>query len=69
MNPRRNKTLADRIAPYRKTVTALVTGLIGWAAVVIVSEPSNVTATEWLGLAIAVATALGVYAVPNDPPG
>lgn len=55
------------LAPYRKTITALTTGLIGWASVVIVSEPTNITATEWLGLAVALATAFGVYAVPNEP--
>ena len=34
----------ERFAPYRKTVTAVVTGLIGWAAVVITSEPTAITA-------------------------
>ncbi len=61
--------MIERLAPYRKTVAAVVTGLIGWATVVVVSEPTNITATEWLGLAIALATALGVYAVPNEPSG
>ena len=52
---------------YRKTITAVVTGLIGWAAVVITSEPAAITASEWLMGATALATALGVYAVANDP--
>ena len=55
------------LAPYRKTVTAVVTGLIGWAAVVITSEPTAITASEWLMGATALATALGVYAVANQP--
>lgn len=51
---------------YRKTITALVTGNIGWAAVVIASPPAAVTASEWLALAVVEATALGVYAVSNS---
>ena len=54
-------------APYRKTITALVTGLIGWATIVVNSEPTSVTSSEWIALATVVAVALGVYAVPNDP--
>lgn len=53
--------------PYRKTVAALVVGVLGWAGVVITSEPAAVTASEWLQLAVAAATALGVYAVANEP--
>lgn len=55
------------LAPYRKTVAALVVGVIGWAGVVVTSEPSHITASEWLQLAVAAATALGVYAVANEP--
>ena len=53
---------------YQKTVTALVAGVIGWGAVVVASPTNAITSSEWLGLAVVVATALGVYAVPNDPP-
>lgn len=53
--------------PYRKTITAIVVGLIGWASIVIVSPQAHISASEWLGLAVALATALGVYSVPNDP--
>lgn len=53
---------------YQKAFAALVTGVIGWGAVVIASKPAPVTAAEWLGLGVVVATALGVYAVPNTPP-
>ena len=55
------------LGPYSKTVTALVTGLIGWGGVVVSSVATHITASEWLFLAVAVATALGVYAVPNGP--
>lgn len=49
----------------RKTITALVTGGLGWGTAVIESAPSGVTATEWIMLGTVVAVALGVYAVPN----
>lgn len=53
------------IASIRKALTPLVTGLIGWGAVVIHSPSGPVTAQEWWGLAVVAATALGVYAIPN----
>jgi len=52
---------------YRKTITALVTGLIGWGAAVVASASTPVTATEWIMLATVSATALGVYGVTNEP--
>lgn len=56
----------SKLAPYRKTITAIVTGLIGWAAAVVASKPSAITATEWIMLATVLATALGVYGVSNN---
>lgn len=58
--------LWNRLAPYRKTIAALATGAIGWATLVVTSEPSAITAVEWIAGATALATALGVYAVPNE---
>lgn len=55
------------LGQYRKAITALVTGTIGWAAVVIASPSGPVSASEWLGLAVVVATSLGVYSIANDP--
>jgi hypothetical protein len=52
---------------YRKTITAVVTGVIGWAAVVVASNQTAITASEWLMLATVVATACGVYTVANQP--
>lgn len=52
---------------YGKAIAALVTGVIGWAAVVVASPPAAVTSSEWLGLCVVAATALGVYGVPNVP--
>lgn len=51
----------------RKTVTALVTGNLGWVATVIASEPAKISQSEWLMLAIVNATALGVYSFANKP--
>lgn len=51
---------------YRKTITAVVTGLIGWAAVVISSEAVKISGPEWIMLATVLATALGVYSVKNE---
>lgn len=53
---------------FQKAITALVVGGLGWAGVVISSKPAPVSASEWLGLGVVVATALGVYGVPNTPP-
>ena len=53
------------LSKYAKTITALVSGVLGWAAVVISSAAAPVSASEWLGLGVAVATSLGVYAVSN----
>lgn len=53
------------LAQYNKTIAALVTGLLGWGAVVITSVPAAVTASEWLSLGVALATALGVYTIAN----
>lgn len=50
---------------YRKTIAAVITGAIGWAAAVVVSDPAAITASEWVMGATALATALGVYTVQN----
>lgn len=55
------------LGKYAKLVTALVTGAIGWAVLVVASDPSSITATEWVTGATYLATALGVYSVPNAP--
>lgn len=49
----------------RKTITALVTGTIGWAYMVNDSVTPGVTTGEWIGLAVVAATGLGVYTVAN----
>ena len=55
-----------KLTKYTKSITALVTGVLGWAAVVVSSEPSAITSSEWLQLAVTIAVALGVYASPPN---
>jgi len=52
---------------FNKTIVAVVTGLIGFGILVVDSPSSAITSTEWIAGAIALATAIGVYAVPNQP--
>lgn len=55
----------SKLNEYRKTIAAVVTGGLGWGALVVASEPAAVTAAEWLAGGVALATALGVYLIPN----
>ena len=58
------------MSKYAKSITAFVTGILGWLSYVIAANPTHFTVTnpEWLALAVAVATALGVYGMPNTAP-
>lgn len=58
-------TKGNPMSKYRKTIAAVVTGLIGWATMVVASDSSSITSTEWIALATVLATALGVYGVTN----
>lgn len=53
------------LGPYAKFVSALITGLIGWATLVVNSAPADISSSEWIVLATAAATAFGVVVVPN----
>lgn len=53
------------MSPYLKLIAAVVTGVIGWATLVVNSAPADITSSEWIVGATALATALGVYLVPN----
>lgn len=52
---------------YSKTISALVTGAIGWATLVVNSASGPITSAEWIVGATALATALGVYTFANQP--
>lgn len=57
--------MLTKLAPYKKTVAAVVGAGTAFAALVITSEPAAITAPEWLSGGIGLATALGVYGVEN----
>ena len=50
----------SRLGPYSKFVTALIGIAVTYAAQFYGTNP-------WVAAAVAVASALGVYAVPNSP--
>ncbi len=53
------------LGTYNKTITALITGLIGWGSAVVTSDTTAITAAEWIMLATVIATALGVFSIAN----
>lgn len=63
------RTLVKFWREARKTVASLVGGTITWGYMVVASDQTSITAQEWLGLAVVVATALGVYQVTNKEQG
>lgn len=56
----------NHLPAIRKTVTSVVGALLTWGTVVVTSDPTRITASEWLLAAGSLATALGVYAVRNE---
>lgn len=62
--PAPKPSLLTRLAPYRKAFTSLVGLGLTWATFYFGSNPAD---AKWLSIAIGVASALGVYAVPNAP--
>lgn len=52
---------------YSKSITALVGAVLTWTGAAYVPD-GHVTRAEWFGLAVALATAVGVYAVTNNDP-
>lgn len=53
------------IGKYAKTVVAVLLG-VGYAAQAAIVD-GTITNTEWVGIGLAVLTAVGVYAAPNAP--
>lgn len=51
--------MTDFLKTYAKTITAVITGLIGWAIAYQIADE------QWIALATVLAVAFGVYAVPN----
>lgn len=52
---------------YSKLITAIVSGVIGWATLVVNSPAADISAQEWIVGATYLATAFGVFAVSNAP--
>ena len=52
------------IAPYRKTIVAVIGGVLAWAQVAYVPD-GHIDRAEYYGLAVALATAFGVYGISN----
>lgn len=50
---------------YAKAITAIVGAVSTWAATY---YPDDLDVQKWLGLATALATVIGVFAIPNSPP-
>lgn len=57
----------NTIKGYKKSIAAVVGAVISWAQLVVGSSQSNITAPEWIVLAIGLATAFGVYQLANEP--
>lgn len=55
------------MTPIKKAIAAFLTGLVTWATSVVVSEPTQVTAGEWVQLlgSVVVASFL-VWLIPNE---
>lgn len=54
----------SNLPAYKKTIAALVGSVLTWG---VVAQVDGITAAEWWGLAVAAATALGVYGTVNEP--
>lgn len=57
----------NKLKAYKKTIAAVVGALISWGQLVIFSASESITSSEWLALAIGLATAFGVYQLANEP--
>jgi L-serine deaminase len=53
---------------YSKLIAALVAGAIGWATLVVNSPAAHISAQEWIVGATYLASAFGVFVVPNQYP-
>jgi len=62
---RADTTRETPMTKYRKSITAGITGLIGWATAVVASPAAGITASEWIALATVAAVTAGVYQAPN----
>lgn len=61
--------ISSWFAKKQKAVAGLVGAVLTWCSVIAYQDGGfrNIIAPEWVGLAIALATALGVYTATNAP--
>lgn len=50
---------------HAKAITAFIAGIIGWLTLVTTSDPTAVTAEEWVVGVTYLSTVILVYVVPN----
>jgi hypothetical protein len=55
------------VSRYAKSVAALLGAISTWG--ITAAAEGGVNAVEWFGLLGSVGTVIGVYAIPNTPPG
>lgn len=55
----------NALSRYAKFIVAIVGAVGTWAATYYPNDPD---VAKWVGLALALATCISVYAVPNQPP-
>lgn len=56
------------LSDIKKAIGALLTGLLAWGTAVVASDPSAITASEWIGLAGVAVTTATVYILKNEAP-
>ena len=56
----------EALASYRKAVATLIGTVLTWAQVAYVPD-GHIDRGEWFGLALALATIVGVIGVSNEP--
>lgn len=61
------RNILNEMKAYKKSIAAFVTAVIGWGQLVVGSVETNITANEWLLLAIGLAGTFGVYQLRNQP--
>lgn len=61
------KKFLNELKAYKKSIAAFVTTVIGWSQLVVGSVEPDITANEWILLAIGLAGTFGVYQLANEP--
>jgi len=57
--------MLKKLAPYNKTIVAVVGAFITWVGLVVMSPEAAISSVEWFVLLSTTGTALGVYQISN----